>query len=211
MTYTLTTEGANGAYTHLSMGSIVMASALITSLKDRVDSIPVELPYQLKRYITTPAVRQVTDEIMGQGAAANMLTAPVNIGMIYGGVKANLIPATCVFEADIRLPIGLTRETVLAHIDDLLIVFPQAQYSIQEAASNPASYSNFNHPFARCIVDGAEGVTGRMPLPLIGLGGTECKLRPSLRSGTHCVAGRFFVLTFGISPAPLHKVKLNAH
>jgi acetylornithine deacetylase/succinyl-diaminopimelate desuccinylase-like protein len=58
---------------------------------------------------------------MGQGAVANMLTATVNIGTIQGNVKVNLIPATCVFEADIRLPIGLTRETMLAHIDDLLI------------------------------------------------------------------------------------------
>jgi succinyl-diaminopimelate desuccinylase len=175
MTFTVTTEDANGAYTHLSMGLIVMVSVLITSLKERVESIPVELPSQLKRFVTTLPVRQLTDEIMGHGASANMLKATVNIGTIHGGVKVNLIPATCVFEADIRLPIGLTRETVLAHIDDLLVVFPQAGYSIQEAVSNPASYSNFNHPFARCIADAAERVTGRTLLPLIGLGGTDCK------------------------------------
>jgi succinyl-diaminopimelate desuccinylase len=125
--------------------------------------------------MTSLPVCEVTDEIMGHGAANNMLKATVNIGTIKCGKKVNLIPTQCVFEADIRLPIGLTRETVLTHINDMLVVFPTAQYVFQEAASHPPSYSPINHPFATCIADAAEEVTGRRPIPLVGLGGTDCK------------------------------------
>jgi succinyl-diaminopimelate desuccinylase len=175
MTFTVTAEGANGAYTHRSMGSILIAMVLGTTLATVVESIPVELPPRLKEYLAKPAVRQVTDEIMGYGAADNMLKATVNIGTIHGGVKTNLIPVKCVFEADICLPIGLTRETVLEHIDELLKMFPRTKYVIQETASHPASFQSFRHPFAKCIADAAEGVTGRRPIPLLGLGGTDCK------------------------------------
>ena len=43
---------------------------------------------------------------MGDGAADAMLIPTVNIGTIKGGVKINMIPSECTFEAEIRIPIG---------------------------------------------------------------------------------------------------------
>lgn len=112
---------------------------------------------------------------MGPGAADILLQPTINIGTIHGGVKVNTIPEKCVFEADIRLPIGMDRQAVLDRIDGILAGVPEASYQIQEAASNPANYCATDHPFATFIADCAEEVTGRRPVQLAGIGGTDCK------------------------------------
>jgi succinyl-diaminopimelate desuccinylase len=177
MTFTVTAEGAEGAYTHRSMGAIFMAMVLGTALKELIEALPVELPQGLKDYLELPAVRKATDETMGKGAADNMLKATMNIGSITGGARFDLIPAKCVFEADIRLPLFLSKDAVLARVDEFLPVFPPGtvSYVVQEAASHQASYSDFNHAFAKCIADAAEEVTGRQPVPLLRLSGSDCK------------------------------------
>ncbi|KAI4700561.1 hypothetical protein J4E81_003522 [Alternaria sp. BMP 2799] len=175
LTFTVNTQGGNGAYTHNGCGAIVHACSLITTLKCVVESIPVKIPHQLRAYLRSKQAHAVTDEIMGAGAAANMFSPTLNIGTINGGVKVNVIPSKCVFEADIRLPIGLGAEAVLVEIDDLLLSFPGVSYYVQEAASNPASLSEYNHPLSGYMADVARDVTGREPVQIVGLGGTDCK------------------------------------
>jgi acetylornithine deacetylase/succinyl-diaminopimelate desuccinylase-like protein len=174
ITFTVKTNGANGAYTHLSRGANVIAAHLIVRLL-KLEDIKPELPEELRRHLESDEVRKVADEIMGPGTAKIILKPTVNIGTIRGGAKVNTIPEQCVFEADIRLPIGLVRGTVLEYIDRVLCDFPEASYRIQEAASNPANYCTVEHPFAQILADCAEEVTTRRPVQLVGLGGTDCK------------------------------------
>ena len=82
---------------------------------------------------------------MGPGAGDAMLKPTVNIGTIKGGVKINMIPASCVFEAEIRLSIGMTAGKVLAKIDSILKDYPEASYEVQQAASNPPAFSSHTH------------------------------------------------------------------
>ncbi|KAH6858876.1 hypothetical protein BKA58DRAFT_405709 [Alternaria rosae] len=139
---------------HNSFEAIVYAACLMTILKHMVESIRANVPPELGAYLRSDEVRAVTDEIMGSGAAANMLSPTLNVGVIHGGVKVNMISSKCVFEADIRLPIGLKAEAVLRNIDErLLLLFPSVSYSIQEAASDPASFSGFNHPLSGYMSD----------------------------------------------------------
>ena len=175
LTFTVTTRGANGAYKNLSRGANIIAARLITRLQETVESIPCDLPQELKDHFNDPDVRKIVDEIMGPDASTILLQPTLNIGVLNGGVKVNVIPSSCVFEADIRLPIGLARDTVMSQIDKLLQEFPEGSYTVQEAASNPANYLAHDHAFATCIADAAESVTGRRPIPLVGMGGTDCK------------------------------------
>lgn len=148
----------------------------MTILKRMVESIRPDVPPELGAYLRSDEVRAVTDGIMGSGAAANMRLPTLNVGVIQGGVKVNVIPSKCVFEADICLPIGLKAEAVLRNNDErLLSLFPVVSYSIQEAASNPASFSGFNHPLSGYMSDVAQRITGREPVQIVGLGGADCK------------------------------------
>jgi acetylornithine deacetylase/succinyl-diaminopimelate desuccinylase-like protein len=112
---------------------------------------------------------------MGQGAAEKVLRPTLNIGVIDGGLKVNMIPAKCTFQADIRLPIGLKAETVLAHIDDVLASYPDISYTVQQAASNPASYCDADHGIVQIMASIAESVTGQRPVAIPSLGATDCK------------------------------------
>ncbi|KAI4943428.1 hypothetical protein J4E91_009337 [Alternaria rosae] len=141
-----------------------------------IESIPADVPPELGAYLPSDEVRAVTGEIMGSGAAANMLSLTLNVGVIHSGVKVDMIPSKCVFEADIRLPIGLKAKAVLKNIDEWRFpLFPDVSYSIEEAASDPAFFSGFNHPLSGYMSDVAQSITGREPVQIVGLGGTDCK------------------------------------
>ena len=57
--------------------------------------------------------RTAADLSLGAGAADVMRRVSVNIGIMQGGVKINMLPAECVLEVDFRLPVGISRAAVL--------------------------------------------------------------------------------------------------
>jgi succinyl-diaminopimelate desuccinylase len=175
LTFTIRTPGAHGAYLHLSEGANRVAARLIAALTSVEDIVPPHVPGSIKEYLQKPKVRAVMDEIMGSSAADIALKPTLNIGMLHGGLKVNMIPDLCVVEADIWLPIGLTADLVLGHIRQILESFPEAELAVQEAASNPASYCTIDHPLLKAIADNAEQVIGRKPLGIPSLGATDCK------------------------------------
>ncbi|KAH7354880.1 hypothetical protein BKA65DRAFT_230094 [Rhexocercosporidium sp. MPI-PUGE-AT-0058] len=115
-------------------------------------------------------------EAMGRGAADIMLKQTVKIGRIKGGLKVNMIPDICVFEADIRMPIGLVQGEVMEVINPILKDFPGAEVEIQQAASNPAAGSAHDHPMIDILARQAERVTGRKLVVIPSSGGMDCKL-----------------------------------
>jgi len=118
----------------------------------------------------------VVDEIMGKGAADIILKPTVNIGTLHGGVKVNMIPSLTTLEADIRLPIGMTRDTVLTHIEShILTKFPEVEMEVQEAASNPAAYTDPDHEMMKALIFNSELVSWRKPLAIPSMGATDCK------------------------------------
>ena len=175
ITFTIITKGANGAYAGLvSRGANIIASQLIVKLLD-IEQIKPHPPEELRKHFESDLARQVADDIMGTGAANLLVKPTLNIGVIHGGVKVNTVPEQCVFEADIRLPIGLDASYVLDFINNILKDFPEASYKIQTAASNRANWCTADHPFARAIATCAAETTGTEPVMLTGLGGTDCK------------------------------------
>lgn len=176
MTFTVRTLGVHGAYTHLDEGAIRISARLITRLLAIEDMTDFTVPAEILQHLQRPDVQQVIDEIMGPGAHKNMLRPTVNAGTIKGGSKVNTVPSLCVFEMDIRLPIGLDQAQVLSVIDEILEDgFPQASYEIQQAASNPPNHCSPSHPLATAIADNALAVLGRKPLPISSMGATDSK------------------------------------
>ncbi|TKA65149.1 hypothetical protein B0A55_09878 [Friedmanniomyces simplex] len=175
MTFTVVTQGGHGAYLHRNEGAIRISARLIERLVGLETLRGKDMDPKLDRYMERDDVRTVANSIMGQGAADSMLKPTVNIGTIIGGAKVNMIPSSCTFEVDIRLPIGLEAGTVLSRIDELLSVVPEASYTVQLAASNPAAASPIEHELVSLIQRNAEMVGGITPLPIVSLGATDCK------------------------------------
>jgi succinyl-diaminopimelate desuccinylase len=105
----------------------------------RSEEIIPDLNSEFEEYMKRSEVRNAIDEAMGKGAADIVLKPTLNIGTIKGGLKVNMIPDHCVFEADIRLPVWLKAEEAMHVIHGILKGYPEAKVEVQAAASNPAA------------------------------------------------------------------------
>jgi succinyl-diaminopimelate desuccinylase len=174
LTFTVKTEGAHGAYLHRSKSANRIAAHLIVDL-GAIEEITPHLEPDLEEYMKREDVREAVDEAMGVGAKDIILKATLNIGVLKGGLKVNMIPDQCVFEADIRLPLGLEAAEVMDIIHGILERYPEAEVKIQEAASNPAAKCAFDHPMVGILERSAERVTGKKPVQIASIGATDCK------------------------------------
>lgn len=190
LTFSITAIGAHGAYLHLSEGSNRIGARLVAELL-KLEDLKPDIPASLVEYLERADVQAAADAIMGKGAARLLLRPTVNIGTWHGGIKINMIPDRTVIEVDIRLPIGLTAAQVMSHIHQILEQFPGVEVTIQEAASNPSSYSEHDHPLLHAIVRNAEIATGFAPLAIPSLGATDCKFYRYLGIPTY---------VYGVSP-----------
>lgn len=188
MTCSLKTKGAHGAYLNLSKGAIRTASEFIAEVIEAVEEgMEVDVPRELVEQVAKPEVKACIDETMGKGTSDIILRPTVNVGTIKGGVKVNMIPDLCVFELDIRMPVGLLKEKVLELIQQSIIpkYAPAAtiEIDVHQAASNPFSYSSPNHPMVGLLAENAESLTSNLadedgavrPLAIPSMGATDCK------------------------------------
>lgn len=124
-----------------------------------------------------PDTLSAVDSAMGPGTSTIIALPTVNIGTIAGGVKVNMIPDSCVFELDIRLPVGLQADEIWFKIESLKSDYPDAviELKIQEAASNPSSFSRIDHPIIEHLKENAGVAGGSHPRLIPSMGATDCK------------------------------------
>lgn len=158
---------------------------LILALQSTISSLVSNIPPYLATYMQRADVLSAIDTAMGPGASLIALTPTLNIGTLHGGLKVNMIPSYCVFEADIRLPIGLIREDVLPVIEEILekeFHNVDVKMEVQEAASNPAAGCAHDHPMVGNLARNAKVMMGesrdcdvKKPVAIPSLGATDCK------------------------------------
>ncbi len=169
--FTVTTAGAHGAYTHYSPSATRIAARLIHDL-GALEDLTFDLPDNLMRAESEASA--AVDRAMGDGAAEILPKVTLNIGTIRGGLKNNMVPGACVFEADIRLPIGATREQILPEVEKIAARFPEARF--EETNYNPPSYCDPFGDMVEIIQNNVEELRGFRPTPIVSLGGTDARL-----------------------------------
>jgi succinyl-diaminopimelate desuccinylase len=103
--FTVRTRGAHGAYTHASESAIKIAARLVRDLES-VGDIEPDPPDNVRAVLDRSA--KAVDDAMGPGAHVVLQRVTLNVGMVRGGLKVNMIPSECAVETDFRLPIGVT-------------------------------------------------------------------------------------------------------
>ncbi|RST85714.1 M20 family peptidase [Aquibium carbonis] len=171
---TTKTKGAHGAYPHLSESAVKIAAMLVRDLESLAELEP-ELPDHIVRILAQPDTQTAMDASLGDGAAAIVGKATVNVGVIRGGLKVNMMPDECVLEVEIRMPPGLARARVEKALGDVLARYPSTSCQIRNDHSYESSWCDPDHEMAAILQDVAEGVTGRRPLPIISLGGSDAR------------------------------------
>ena len=167
------TPGAHAAYPHLSASATKIAARLVMDL-DKLEDLRPETPPAIAGILARPEVREAMERGLGRGAVETAGRLCVNIGVLQGGVKVNMLPGDCIVEADFRLPVGLSRSRVLEEVRAIVRRFPEVTFeeppaTIDATASDPA------HPMLRIIQDNAEACAGVRPVPVVTLGGTDCR------------------------------------
>lgn len=172
-TVSVKTRGAHGPYPNLSKNAIRIASAIMDKLEVLEKMVP-DFPPAVARSFADPRTRAMIEKTMGEGSADIMQRLTVNIGTIRGGSKVNMVAADCTMEVDIRVPIGIDSDEVLARVNAILAEHPEAQMEALKKGS--ANHCDPEHRMAR-IIDASAQQVGLPPLVAIpSVGGSDCRL-----------------------------------
>ncbi len=168
---TVRTEGGHGAYTHSTQSATRIAAKLIGDLGALEDLEP-ETPDNVRQALGEGS--ETADRAMGAGAGAILPKVTLNIGTIQGGLKTNMIPGECTFDADIRLPVGVTKEYVVGEFEKIISTCPEATW--EEINFSPPSYCDPYGEMMGILQQNVEELRGFKPQPIVSLGGTDARL-----------------------------------
>ena len=169
--FTVRTPGAHGAYTHYSKSATKLALQLASEL-EAVTAIEPNISDNVRAALEHG--RATMDKAMGAGAADTVSQVTLNIGTIRGGLKVNMVPGECVFEADIRLPVGVEKSQVLEVVARVLADFPEA--TMREMQFSPPSWCDPNGEMVEILQRNVAALKGFTPVPIVSLGGTDARL-----------------------------------
>ncbi len=171
---TIEAPGGHGGYPHLSRNPNKVAASLIAEMDRRFHMREAPLPEAVARALTTPEAVAVLEAGMGPGAAEVVRRMTFNPGVLRGGLKVNQIPHECVLEADIRIPVGIDRDAVLAEVAEVCAAHG-ARFEVVEAHSYPGSIADPEGEMLRIVQRNAEAATGKRPVPMSSLGGSDSR------------------------------------
>jgi succinyl-diaminopimelate desuccinylase len=169
--FTVRTPGAHGAYTHYSKSATKLALHLAHDL-EAISLIEPTVSDNIRAALEQGT--GVMETAMGAGAAATVSQVTLNIGTIRGGLKVNMVPGDCVFEADIRLPVGVEKHQVLDRVAEVLKRYPEA--TMRETQFSPPSWCDPNGEMVEILQRNVRALKGFVPTPIVSLGGTDARL-----------------------------------
>jgi succinyl-diaminopimelate desuccinylase len=169
--FTIRTPGAHAAYPYLSASASRIGARLMLDL-DELSRLEPSAPADVTSLLckAVPAY----EETLGKGAGEIMQKVTVTAGTVHAGVKVNMVPASCVFEADIRLPVGLEKADVLAAVDKIVARYPEASY--EEFGYHAPNWCDPGHPLAQRLIENVSAVKRNVPVRAVGLGATDMRL-----------------------------------
>ena len=169
--FTVRTQGAHGAYVHAAKSATKVAMALATEL-ETLTALQGRMSDNVQRAIDLG--RPVMDRMMGAGAGDLVSYVTLNIGTMRGGAKVNMVPSSCVFEADFRLPVGMARAELLPQVAAIAERYPEATW--REIGGSEPSWCDPDHEMVGIIQANVEALGRPRPTPIVSLGGTDARL-----------------------------------
>jgi succinyl-diaminopimelate desuccinylase len=169
--FTVRTRGAHGSYTHLSPSATKIAARLINDL-EAVTEIPTPGSPEIEKALAEG--REDIERALGKGASRTLQRVTLNIGRINGGLKVNMIPGLCEFEADFRLPVGYEKNHIMPRIQEIAARYPEV--SMEEINYTEPKACDPYGDMARIIQANVRDLRGFTPSPIISMGGSDARL-----------------------------------
>ena len=172
--FTVRTPGGHSAYPHVSPSANRIAAALIRDLES-LESIVPSTPDTVVRALGRPEAIASIERGLGKGASAILQKVTVNIGVMHGGVKVNMLPSLCEVEVDVRLPVGIARSDVRKAIDHIVARYPEVTWEDSPSQGVEATWSDPEHEMIGHIRENVQALLGFRPPAIVSLGGTDCR------------------------------------
>lgn len=164
------TPGGHAAYAHTSENAIHRAAQFIAEIR-AIEKWKSPLPAELASY--SRRIERIMDRSQGRGATAVARRYVVNVGLIGGGIKVNMIAPECSVQVDVRIPVGGHVKPVVAAIRKAAQISGGAVTVIN---STEPSVSSVNEPILKIVKRTAERISGRSVFFGFGLGCTDARL-----------------------------------
>jgi len=168
---TVKTRGAHGAYVHLTKSASRIAAQIVGELAV-IETIRAPVAHNFAPLLE--AARAEIDRALGPGAADIVGRVTLNVGLMQAGLKVNMIPNECRLELDIRLPLGVDRETVMREIQKIVARYPEA--SVEEINHTAGYWCDPHGTMIGIMQKNIETMTGIKAKPIVSLGGTDARL-----------------------------------
>lgn len=169
---TVRTPGCHGAYTHKSPSATRIAARLVRAT-EAITALPVAMAPEVARALDEGAAEM--DRIHLPGAARVMRQVSLNLGVVHGGTKVNMLPGESRLEFGMRIPPGGSTAEVLAAADRILAAFPEASREVIGLAD--PTFSSPDHPMVAHLADACETSCGFRPRAIASLAATDARHR----------------------------------
>lgn len=166
-----TGRAAHGAHVHLGESAIDRLTEALHRLA-ALRHLRVRTPPQIAR--TMVRARSVSEAISGAGEARVLKSVTVNVGVIAGGSKVNLVPDEARAEVDVRLPAGIGTRELLERIKELLSPIPGVSYTVLRQYE--PNWSDPAHELFPLMVANGRAVLGRRPVLNMRVGASDARL-----------------------------------
>jgi succinyl-diaminopimelate desuccinylase len=172
--FAVRTPGGHSAYPHTSASATRIAARLVRDL-EALENLEPRVPAEVARALARPEVRAGIERGLGAGATAIVQRVTVNVGVLRGGVKVNMLPSDCELEVDARLPVGVTRADLRTAVERIVAGYPEVTWEDRGTPPLDATWSDPDHEMVNLLQDNAGALLGVRPPAIISLGGTDCR------------------------------------
>jgi succinyl-diaminopimelate desuccinylase len=129
------------------------------------------VPDDMREVIEAAKRQDLTRHLTGR---THLLEQPsLNVGMIRGGIKVNIVPRTCEADLDVRLPLGMDPQRTCALLQERLRNAGFADLTLTLLMSSVPSYTSPNSPLAQMVMRNATAVRGSAPVFTMTTAGTD--------------------------------------
>jgi succinyl-diaminopimelate desuccinylase len=172
--FRIAVQGGHSAYPHTGGSANKVAAALIGELL-AIEAMAPDEPDVVRQMLNRGEVQKAIDQSLGAGATGVMRRVSVNIGLMKGGVKINMLPDQCMLEVDFRLPVGISRAAVLKAVAAIVARYPMVSFEELLPGGPEANWSDPTHEMVSHLARHAAAALGHEPQPIVSLGGTDTR------------------------------------
>ncbi len=163
-------RAAHGAHVHLGESAVERLLDALARLR-ALREVPVPTPESVMQAIRAAA--PVSERLSGAGETEVLTAVTVNLGVLEGGRKINLVADRGSAEVDVRLPVGIGTAEVLRRAEALVAEVPGVALEVLQRCE--PSFTDPGHEIVRRVAENAARVLGGPPVTTMRVGASDSR------------------------------------